>query len=110
MPDGHGNGRPPEVNPKGVRILVIEDHADYARVLVRFLGLAGHEAVSACLGPEAVEPARRFRPGFVLLDVGAPGVRGYELASRLRLEGGCKETVLIAASDDGREERRRRSN
>jgi CheY-like chemotaxis protein len=50
------------------------------------LKLVGHEVASAGIGLKAIEVARAYRPDFVLLDIGLPGMNGYEVASRLRAE------------------------
>lgn len=59
--------------------------------------------------PEGIETARDFRPSFVLLDIGLPGMDGYEVAAQLRREVCCKESVIIAVSGYGQDEDRRRS-
>jgi len=60
-------------------------------------------------GFQAIETARAFEPEYVLLDIGLPGMDGYEVATRLKSEGCCKEAVIIAISGYGQEEDRRRS-
>ncbi len=61
-------------------------------------------------GVEAVEGARRLRPDVVLLDIGLPGMDGYDVATALRRDEACKNTVIIAVSGYGQEEDRRRSH
>jgi CheY-like chemotaxis protein len=73
------------------------------------LGLLGHEVQTAHDGPSGLEIARGFRPDFVLLDIGLPGMSGYEVAAQLRREDACKGAVIIAVSGYGQEEDRRRS-
>ena len=94
---------------KSSRILVVDDNVDTARGMARLLKLLGHEVAVAHDGPEGIEAARRHRPEFVLLDIGLPGMDGYEVASRLRREECCKDAVIIAVSGYGQEEDRRRS-
>ena len=94
---------------KPSRILVVDDNVDTARGMARLLKLLGHEVAVAHDGPEGIEAARRHRPDFVLLDIGLPGMDGYEVASRLRREECGKDAVIIAISGYGREEDRRRS-
>jgi signal transduction histidine kinase len=94
---------------KGSRILVVDDNADTALGMVRLLSMLGNEAIAAHNGPEALELARTFRPDFVLLDIGLPGMDGYQVASALREEEAHKDTVIIAISGYGQEEDRRRS-
>jgi PAS domain S-box-containing protein len=77
--DGPGPGRAPKR-----RILLIEDNADAADMLAALLEIEGHEVVIAGDGPRALELAQRWKPDIVLLDVGLPGMDGYEVARRLR--------------------------
>jgi signal transduction histidine kinase len=93
----------------GSRILVVDDSVDTARGMARLLKLLGNEVVSVHDGHAAVEAARTFRPDFVLLDIGLPGLDGYQVASTLRQMGFGKGTVIIATSGYGKEEDRRRS-
>ena len=94
---------------KPARILVIDDNVDTARVMAKLLKLLGHEVKISHDGPEGIETARDFRPSFVLLDIGLPGMDGYEVAAQLRREVCCKESVIIAVSGYGQDEDRRRS-
>lgn len=94
---------------KGSRILVVDDNTDTALGMVRLLKMLGNEVVSAHSGPEALESARTFRPDFVLLDIGLPGMDGYQVASALREDEAHKDIVIIAVSGYGQEKDRRRS-
>jgi PAS domain S-box-containing protein len=94
---------------RAVRILVVDDNADTAHGLSELLGLLGHEVRTAQDGPSAIEAARAWRPEFVLLDIGLPGMDGYQVADRLRREGPGPGLVIIAVSGYGRDEARRRS-
>lgn len=71
--------------------------------------MAGHEVKVAYDGPEALDLARRFRPEVVLLDIGLPGVSGYEVAERLRERPETGGARLIALTGWGQEDDRRRS-
>ena len=77
--------------------------------MLRLLKLLGHEVTVAHSGPEGIEAARELRPDFILLDIGLPGMDGYEVASRLRQEECCKDAVIVAISGYGQDEDRRRS-
>ena len=94
---------------KPARILVVDDSIDTARGMSRLLKLLGHEVTVAHSGPEGIEAAREHRPDFILLDIGLPGMDGYEVASRLRQEECCKDAVIVAISGYGQDEDRRRS-
>jgi phosphotransferase system HPr (HPr) family protein len=88
------------------RVLVVDDDRDTAETLACLLRLFGHDVSTALDGQRAIEIARRERPSCVLLDVGLPGLDGYEVAARLRRER-AGSIVLIAVTGYGREEDRR---
>jgi CheY-like chemotaxis protein len=92
-----------------LRVLVVDDNLDAAESLVMLLGLDGHEVRMAHSGVEALEAAAVFRPEVVLLDIGLPGMDGYEVARRLREQNDGAETLLVAMTGYGQEEDRRRS-
>jgi signal transduction histidine kinase/ActR/RegA family two-component response regulator len=91
------------------RVLAVDDNADAVESLALLLGVLGHEVRTASDGPAALETAAAFRPDVVLLDIGLPGMDGYEVARRLRDEAGLKETLLVAVTGYGQEEDRRRA-
>ena len=91
------------------RILVVDDNVDTARGMARLLKLLGHDVQTAHDGPSALDAARTLRPEFVLLDIGLPGMDGYEVARRLRRGGVLQGAVIIAVSGYGQDEDRRRS-
>jgi CheY-like chemotaxis protein len=94
---------------KPARVLVIDDSVDTARGMARLLKLLGHEVAVAYSGPEGIEEAKKYRPEFVLLDIGLPGMDGYEVAAHLRRDECCRDAVIIAISGYGQDEDRRRS-
>jgi CheY-like chemotaxis protein len=85
-------------NPAGrsLRILVVEDNVDAADSLNLLLRLYGHDVQVARTGPTAVEMASACRPDVVLLDIGLPGMDGYQVAQRLREKPEFK-TVMVCA-------------
>jgi PAS domain S-box-containing protein len=91
------------------RILVVDDNEDAAESLAQFLRMKGQEVRTAYRGPAALEAAGAFLPEVVLLDIGMPGMDGYEVARRLRRESGLEKILLVALTGYGREEDRRRS-
>jgi CheY-like chemotaxis protein len=91
-----------------LKVLVVDDHVDTAKVLSRLLRLSGHDVHTASSGIDAIEAARTHRPEVVLLDIGLPGMDGFEVAKRLR-GGACPEARLIAISGYGDEDARRRT-
>ena len=99
------------VRPAGrrCRVLAVDDSVDAVEFLARLLRLSGHEVNVAYDGPSAVQAAMAMRPDVVLLDIGLPGLTGYEVARQLRQEPTLKNTVLVALTGYGRESDRQRS-
>jgi signal transduction histidine kinase len=80
-PAGVHEDAEPAVQPGGRRILVADDNADAAESLALVLQLMGNDVRVAYDGDEAVDAAEVFRPDLILLDIGMPGLTGYEAAS-----------------------------
>jgi signal transduction histidine kinase/DNA-binding response OmpR family regulator len=78
------------------RVLVVEDQPALARVTVALLKKLGHQVRAAADGPEALLAAREFDPEVILLDIGLPGMDGYEVARSLRNEMGPAAPLLVA--------------
>jgi two-component system CheB/CheR fusion protein len=89
-------------------VLIVEDNVDQAQTLRMFLSMKGHRLEIAATGPAAIELARRFRPQVVLLDLGLPGLDGFEVARQLRQEHG-ESIRIIAVSAYASENDRRQS-
>jgi CheY-like chemotaxis protein len=88
---------------------VVDDNVDGADSLAVLLRLSGH-AVRVCHdGPAALALADEFVPDLVLLDIGLPGMDGYEVARRLRARPGLDRVLLVALTGYGQEEDVRRS-
>jgi two-component system CheB/CheR fusion protein len=88
------------------RILVVDDSVDSADSMATLLKLDGHEVRVAYDGASALESALAFRPQVVLLDIGLPGLDGYEVARRLRRLNETKGVFLIALTGYGKTEDR----
>jgi CheY-like chemotaxis protein len=88
--------------------LVVDDNVDGAESLATLLKLLGHEVHVAHDGPAALLATADVRPEVVFLDIGLPGMDGYEVARRLRRPG-RSEALLVALTGYGQEEDRRRS-
>jgi signal transduction histidine kinase/ActR/RegA family two-component response regulator len=102
--------RSPQAGAAGAfRILIVDDNEDSAESLAVLMELAGHEVRTAFEGLSALEEARTFRPGVVLLDIGLPNLDGYEVARRLCQEPGRDRMLLLAMTGYSQEEDRRRS-
>ena len=76
---------------------MVDDNLDKAHTLARLLTRRGHEVCIAHDGLEALKAAQEFQPDIFLLDLGLPGIDGYELAQRLRNEG-FAAALMIAIS------------
>ena len=85
------------------RVLVVDDNEDLAQSTAQVLELSGHEVKTAHDGRSAIAAARACRPDVILLDIGLPGMDGYDVAGLLRQESELKNTVIIAVSGYGEE-------
>jgi signal transduction histidine kinase len=90
------------------RILLVDDNQDTVHSLSRLLTLRGHQVATAFDGVAALKVAQEFQPDFLLLDLGLPGIDGYELARRLRAAG-FDHTPIVAISGYAQENDRIRS-
>jgi two-component system CheB/CheR fusion protein len=86
------------------RVLVVEDNADTAESLTMLLELLGHRVRAAYDGVAALDAARANVPDVMLVDIGLPGMDGYEVARRVRRDPDLKQVVLVALTGYGREE------
>ncbi len=87
----------------GRRILAVDDQADTVEMLASLLRLQGHEVRTAYDGPAGLAAAADFGPEVVLLDIGLPGLDGYEVARRLRQVPAARTALLVAVTGYGRE-------
>ncbi|HZY87234.1 MAG TPA: PAS domain S-box protein [Gemmataceae bacterium] len=92
------------------RVLVVEDSVDAAESTAMLLRLLGHAVETVYNGPSVLGAVRRFRPELVLLDIGLPGMSGYEVARQLRAEPGLGGLVVAAMTGYGQDDDRRRSH
>jgi CheY-like chemotaxis protein len=84
-----------------LRVLVVDDNVDLADSIVLMLRFLGHEVRAAHDGPEALAAAAEFSPDLVILDIGMPGMNGYEVARRLRIQPGGGEPYVAALTGWG---------
>jgi CheY-like chemotaxis protein len=92
------------------RVLVVDDNKDAARSLARLLRREyAHEVTVAHDGPGAIAQAEAFKPDVVLLDIGLPGLNGYEVAATLRGRREFAHTLIVALTGWGQEHDRKLS-
>ena len=92
-----------------LRILVVDDNADGAESLAKFLSLFGHEVRLAHDGEAALAAAAEFQPDTILLDIGLPDMEGYEVCRRIRSQPWGERLAVIALTGWGDQEAQRRS-
>ena len=85
------------------KVLIADDNREAAESLGKLLALSGYDTAVAFSGQQALEVAVQQRPAVVLLDIGMPGMTGYEVARRIRLEAWGQHALLIAITGWGQE-------
>lgn len=93
----------------GQRVLVVDDNQDAAESLAMLLGMSGCAVEVAPDGPAALEAAKRIQPQVVILDIGLPGMDGFEVARALRGDATLRNALIIASTGYGHDEDRRRA-
>ncbi|MFL6662197.1 MAG: ATP-binding protein [Rhizobacter sp.] len=101
--------RVPMAAPRRGRVLLVDDNADAADMVGELLRDAGHEVCIAADGPAALAALDSFVPEVALLDIGLPGMDGYELAGRLRADPRVDGVRIVALTGYGREPDRARA-
>ncbi len=91
------------------RILIVDDNEDSVMTLEILFEIAEHETRSAYSGIDAVEVAASFQPDAALLDIGLPGLSGYEVARKIRSQPWGEKMVLIALTGWGQPEDRQQA-
>lgn len=113
-PSGDGicslEGSPAAPRHQGRQILVVDDNVDAAKSMGLLLQLWGNQVHLAHTGPDALKVAATIEPELVILDIGLPGMNGYDVARQLRLQPRYARTVLAAVTGYGQDEDRRRSH
>ncbi|TMH67225.1 MAG: hybrid sensor histidine kinase/response regulator, partial [Betaproteobacteria bacterium] len=85
----------------GHRILIVHDNTDAANSLASLLSLMDNEVRTASDGPEALRVAAEYRPEIILLDIGLPGMNGYDVARALRRDAANGRPLIVAVSGYG---------
>jgi signal transduction histidine kinase/ActR/RegA family two-component response regulator len=102
---GAASDRIGAAGPK-LRVLVVDDNRDVATSLAVVLRLEGHTVDLAFDGPTALDKAEAFRPEAVLLDIGMPGMDGYQVARELRNREATRRAIILAVTGYGQPEDR----
>lgn len=95
--------------PPPLRVLVVDDNVDGAATLAELVALSGHAVRTAHEGTGALVSFREFHPDVVFLDIGLPGISGYEVARRMREDHAPERALLVALTGWGGQDDRRRS-
>jgi signal transduction histidine kinase len=106
--------RPPQPPPLAEplprhSVLVADDNVDFANSLHSILESLGQSVTVVHDGFAAIEAAGRLKPGYIFLDIGMPGLNGYEVAERLRRQPATCDAVIIAITGWGQEKDRERA-
>jgi PAS domain S-box-containing protein len=104
-----GEGAAPTALGASRRVLVVDDNVDAANSIAKVLQLFGHHVQCVYDGPGALSAADEFRPDVVVLDIGLPGMDGYEVARRLRASPTFERVPIVAVTGYGQDEDRGRS-
>ncbi|MEP7009568.1 MAG: ATP-binding protein [Acidobacteriota bacterium] len=107
-PVSRASKAPPSLQPAR-RILIVDDNRDAAGSLGLLLRLNGHEVREANDGPKALVAASEFHPDLIFLDIGLPGMDGYQVATRLRANPDLGDVRMVALSGYGSDQDRARS-
>lgn len=99
----------PLANMVSRRILLIDDNVDLAETTAALLRAAGHEVRIAHEGHKGLSDAVEYQPDTMLIDIGLPGLNGYEVARRLRQTAGFESALLVALTGYGQEDDRNQS-
>jgi PAS domain S-box-containing protein len=91
------------------RILVVDDNVDAAESIAMVLRVGGYDVRCVHDGPSALQAAERYHPEVVVLDIGLPGMSGYDVARHLRRRPQFTRTPIIAVTGYGQDDDRRRS-
>ena len=95
--------------PRHLRVLVVEDNQDAAEALTMLLELYGHQIAVVSDGLAAIEAARNNVFDIALVDIGLPGIDGYEVARRIRLLPNAKAMTLVALTGYGQDADKQRA-
>ena len=108
------SGANPEItlcnSTSALRVLVVDDNVDTVLGFSMLLKAHGHNVRTAYSGLDVLQIAREFHPQVIMLDIGLPGLNGYEVAKQIRTEPDGQDVLLIALTGYGQESDRRSSS
>ena len=105
--DATGKTAKPPLNPaRAITVLIADDNRDSAETLAELLRLEGYTVVTVPDGLQAVALAMELKPDVMVLDIGMPGLNGYEVAQRIRLQPEGNFPLLVAATGWGQDDDR----
>lgn len=99
----------PRAQPVSRRVVIIDDNEDAAETIAMLIGELGGQTQVALNGPAGVKAVAEFRPDLVLLDLGMPGMDGYETCRRIRMGPFGQEVLIVALTGWGKDEDKRRT-
>jgi CheY-like chemotaxis protein len=108
-PAAKARGTAPTDGVQRLRVLVVEDNLDQVHTLSMLMKLEGHNVEFAINGYAAIDIAESFQPDVVLLDLGLPGLDGFEVCRRMKSRPGLERVRIIAVTGYGTEADRERS-
>ena len=98
----HDDVAPVAAAPSGPRrIMIVEDHRDAAEMLAMVLAAQSHQVHIAADGHAALQAVAQFRPDIMFIDIGLPGMSGYDLAERVRSDRSLGQVILVALTGYG---------
>jgi PAS domain S-box-containing protein len=107
--EDHVPEKPAQPDRPSRKVLVVDDNVDAAESAAMLLRLGGHQVRTVHDGPSVLKAVRDFRPEIILLDIGLPGMTGYEVAKQLRAQPEFESLLLAAMTGYGQDEDKRRS-
>lgn len=91
------------------RILIVDDNREAADALARLIGICGYETRTIYDGQQAVEAAADFNPDMALIDIGMPGLNGYEVAKQIRQQRANVHVIVVAVTGYAQPDDKRRA-
>ncbi len=92
-----------------MRVLVVDDNVDSAKTMGWMMEMFGNQVHLAYTGPEALKEAQEFKPHLVLMDIGLPGINGYEVCQTMRRMPELEDAVIVAQTGWGEREHKEMS-